>query len=723
MLCKGDSRQFWKIVNQGNQKSDCKVELSNMFEYFKNVATEPDNVNTEVNTEPYSHEQGDELLNSEITDNEIINAVKKLKRNKAPGPDSVLNEHIITTLPIMLPVYTKLFNVIFDRGIVPEEWTIGIINPIYKHKGDPTLPENYRPITILSCLGKLFTSIINSRLSKFAEENKLITESQVGFRAGYSTTDNIFVLHVLTNIMMHMKKKLFCAFIDFKQAFDTVWRTGLWGKILSSKISGKCFNFITRLYKNTKSMVKVNNSLSDVFISRMGVRQGENMSPFLFSLFINDLEDFLLENNITGLESVSKSLEEKLFTYVKMLVLLYADDTVLMAEKADGLQSALDQFLIYCNTWKLTVNIQKTKIMIFSKGRLPNVNFHYNREQIEIVNEFKYLGINFGRSGSFNKAKQYLCEQATKAMYSVIRKTRQLQLSIPLQLELFDKLVTPILLYGSEVWGYERLDLIERLQLKFLKLILNVRKSTPTYMILGELGRFPLNVSIKTRIINYWANIICGKKSKLSYTIYMYLRDSFDNNTYIHPWIACVKKILDDCGFSWVWHSCNIREGPQSFPNPKWLKLSINNKLKDLYIQEWNSTVFSSTMGINHRIFKTDFKLENYLSILPYNLRLKLTKFRLQSNHLPIVTGRWENIPREHRICKLCNSNSVGDEYHYLFNCASLNNARTKYIPKKYITRPNCYKYAELMQNKKKQVLKNLCKFINEIYITVCPPT
>jgi len=123
-----------------------------------------------------------------------------------------------------------LFNVVLDTGIIPETWTTGIIIPVYKNKGCPTDPDNFRAITLISCLGKLFTSIVNTRLNFFANEVTLIHENQAGFRKGYSTIDNIFVLHVLIELYFSFGKKLFCTFIDFRKAFDTVSRSGLWKK-------------------------------------------------------------------------------------------------------------------------------------------------------------------------------------------------------------------------------------------------------------------------------------------------------------------------------------------------------------------------------------------------------------------------------------------------------------------------------------------------------------
>ena len=106
-----------------------------------------------------------------------------------------------------MPVYLKFFNIIYESGFVPEEWLIGLVKPIYKNKGDPTKPDNYRPITLLSCLGKVFTCILNNRLEAFASEINLLKENQAGFRKNYSTLDHILTLQFLSNVLMQRKKK------------------------------------------------------------------------------------------------------------------------------------------------------------------------------------------------------------------------------------------------------------------------------------------------------------------------------------------------------------------------------------------------------------------------------------------------------------------------------------------------------------------------------------
>ena len=158
----------------------------------------------------------------------------------------------------MLPLYNCFFNLVLESGILPDSWLEGSIKPIYKNKGDPLQPENYRPITILSCFGKVFTSVLNSRLHKFLEHHNILDENHAGFRPGYSTTDNIFVLHVLIEILKSKKAKLFCSFIDFSKAFDSVWRVGLWTKILKHNIKGNFFRIIYNMYQEIKSCVSFN---------------------------------------------------------------------------------------------------------------------------------------------------------------------------------------------------------------------------------------------------------------------------------------------------------------------------------------------------------------------------------------------------------------------------------------------------------------------------------
>ena len=503
-------REYWRILNSEQAKQKTEACLDDLYNFFKNINAS-DQTSSFLNNAPTSDNPENQELNEElnlpITEAEILKAIQGLKCNKSSGLDNVKNEHINNTCNAMLPLYCKLFNIIFDTGIIPESWSLGTIKPIFKNKGDPKQPENYRPITILSCFGKLFTSVINNRLKAYAENYDVIDDCQAGFRKNYSTADNMFIIKSLIDIARASKKKLHCCFIDFKQAFDTVWRDGLWGKLLHYQINGKCFKLIQNIYGNIKSNVEANGNMSAFFKCLSGLRQGENMSPFLFSIFLNDLKAFLRAHNVNGI--TCNIGYEDASVYLKILILLFADDTVLFAESDQELQYALDQFKEYCEEMKLTVNVEKTKIVIFTNSRNKNhFEFKFNASTIEIVDAYKYLGIYFAKNGSFTLAKKSIAEQANKALFSLLRKARNLDLPYDIQLDLFNKMIKPILLYGSEIWGTGNCDILERVQLKFLKYTFKLKKSTPSHMVYGELGIMPISTDIKSRVISFWCKLI-----------------------------------------------------------------------------------------------------------------------------------------------------------------------------------------------------------------------
>ena len=142
-------------------------------------------------------------------------------------------------------------------------------------------------------------------------------------------------------------------------------RSGLWIKLISFGITGKLFNVIRNIYTNINSCVQVNGQKSDYFSCYTGVRQWENLSPLLFALYLNDLESFLKYNHVINLK-----LNDNIFDqFLKIQILLYAVDTVLLSDNADGLQYSLNCLALLCEHWKLQVNTSKTEIVFFSKGK------------------------------------------------------------------------------------------------------------------------------------------------------------------------------------------------------------------------------------------------------------------------------------------------------------------------------------------------------------------
>ena len=695
-------REYWKFINSLNRNgtNHPTPTIQEFYDHFKLLNSCNDDSEEIPDLE---NVQNNEILNTKITQNEILSAIRKLNNGKAPGPDRILIEYIKTTSQLLLPLYEMFFNCILDTGHFPEQWSVGCIYPIYKNKGDRTDAQNYRPITILSCLGKVFTSILNSRINDYLEESMLLSENQAGFRQQYSTTDHVFSLYALVELLKLQEQKLFCCFVDFSSAFDSVWRIGLWKKLLLSGVNGKVLNVILSMYNDIKSCVFSQGITSPFFSSFSGVRQGENLSPILFSIYLNDLEAFLGHNSTAGLTIDAQS--EDLGIFLRLLVLLYADDTVLLCSNAEDLQFTLNRFHDYCIAWKLKVNIKKTKIVIFGTRTPSEYQFSLGGEVVEITEKYKYLGVYFSQSRSFLNARKHFLEQSKKAMHLLFSRIRNLNLPVDLQIKLFDYTILPILTYSCEVIGFENTDMFEKVHLEFLRKITNSRKSTPGYMLYAELGRYPLHIYIKTRMIGYWNKLLLSKQSKISYLLYQALRTIKNKRP---KWICFIEKILTDVGRNDIWLNQNLI-------NSTGIKYFVKQVLHDQYLQSWSVDLNESSKGKNYSTFKDRIELEHYLKVLPRNLYLTMARFRTCNFKLPIETGRWYDIDIEERKCDICQQNTLGDEFHYLLECEHFCNARKRLLPPCYYERPNMLKFQNLLKCKDVSCLENLSKFMGII--------
>ena len=201
-----------------SENSDFKIDQvdafieNNFSQNNENAANRESNINLES-------------LDSPFTNAEVSKAFLKLKRNKSPGLDLLSPELVIDSSDLLCAPICKLFNCIFSSNNYPLSWTKGIIVPVPK-KGDLSDVNNYRGITLTSIFSKLYSHILDNRLRSWAEDNNIINDNQFGFRENKSTVDCLFILQTIVNIQLHKKRKMYCAFVDFKKAFDLVYRNG-----------------------------------------------------------------------------------------------------------------------------------------------------------------------------------------------------------------------------------------------------------------------------------------------------------------------------------------------------------------------------------------------------------------------------------------------------------------------------------------------------------------
>ena len=245
--------------------------------------------------------------------------------------------------------------------------------------------------------------------------------------------------------------------------------------------------------------------------------------------------------------------------------------------------------------------------------------------------------------------------QANRALFKLKSMAIALNLPVDIQCNLFDKLITPIALYGCEVWGLKHIELIERFHQKFLKQLLKVSKYTANCMVYGELGRHRLKILLQKRLINFWLHLKSDNRRQLSSILYSLMLKM--NNIAIacdtKSWIADVKGTLDLAGFSNCWIAEEI--------NHKWLTKSLARRLNDIDIQNWHSEVSSNSLCAFYRLIKNDNRLEPYLTDLKYKHRVSLTKFKCGNSNLASSINR-RNHTDQQPVCALCDSGNQGED-------------------------------------------------------------
>ena len=230
-----------------------------------------------------------------------------------------------------------------------------------------------------------------------------------------------------------------------------------------------------------------------------------------------------------------------------------------------------------------------------------------------------------------------------RAMYSLYKKSRSLNLPIDIQLNLFDKVVLPIMLYSCEVWGFSNLSPLESLHRKFCKMALKLRSSTPNIMIYGETGRFPLEVLVKIRMINFWSRIVLGKREKLSFIAYSICKSHLFDSGLETDWISYIHKILTSTGYT-NWNHI------EQFIAEHEVKL-IGNDITTSYVTSWHEDLQNkpSCQSLYNHI-KFVYGPEFYLKKLSESLRIPIAKFRTSNHRLPIQRGCYDGTAREERL-------------------------------------------------------------------------
>lgn len=416
--------------------------------------------------------------------NEIIAIVNNKNSKKSFGSDGISNFVLRKLSFNFYHTISILFNHIFNNAYWPENWKNGTIIPILKPAKDPIRVDSYRPITLLSCLSKIFESWVLTKIRTHCDDNNIIPDEQFGFRPQRSTVQALTKLsHDITTAINEGVPTIACS-IDCEKAFDTTWIEGLIYKL--KYLFGFNNHLCKLLYsylKNRTFQVKIENTFSDSFKIVAGVPQGSVLAPVLYTLFIADIP-------APNCNEIKK--------------LIFADDIFVYLSTRSLLGTNFNNYLStihdHLNLWKIKINLDKCEGIVFKGNckslprwvnkKVKNVQIKIKTHKVNVKNKIKYLGIIFSKNLKFHDHVQHIINKSFKAFHKIkhifYRKNKY---STMVKSILYKQLLRPIITYGFLIWHnissaqMERLRTLER---KFLRMCISSSRKTDSFLYINN---------------------------------------------------------------------------------------------------------------------------------------------------------------------------------------------------------------------------------------------
>ena len=418
------------------------------------------------------------------TEEGLSKAIDSLACAKAPGKDGIPPELLKQGKSTLLKPLHKLLCLCWEQGHIPQDMRDANIVTFYKNKGDRSDCNNYRGISLLSIVGKVFARVVLNRLQSLA--SRVYPESQCGVRAGRSTVDMIFSLRQLQEKCRDQQQPLFIAFVDLTKAFDLVSRSGLFQILQKIGCPPNLLVVITSFHQDMQSTVCFDGATFEPFPVSSGVKQGCVLAPTLFGIFFSmllqyafaDCEDGVYVRtkqdgklfNIARLRAKTKSYE------VLLRELLFADDAALRSHSEEGLQRLVNKLSAACKEFGMTISLKKTNIMAQGADSPPTITIRDT--QLEVVEAFTYLGSTVTNSTSLDAEISSRIAKAAGVMAKLNKRVwSNSLLSERTKVLVYQAGVLSTLLYGSESWTtYARQERrLNSFHLRSLRRLLQIR--------------------------------------------------------------------------------------------------------------------------------------------------------------------------------------------------------------------------------------------------------
>lgn len=448
-LYTGDPKSYWKLINKLTKQSGSSSVVPPLINNDDNILASSDqekanllntyfcsisNINDNGIDPPNFESRTNSIFNHpEITESEVSDVLKILKLGKACGSDLVSHNMLKNTANTINRPLKILFNMSLRNRCFPSSWKEATVIPLFK-KGDRHEVSNYRPVSLISCLGKVFERIVFKHMYNYLLENNLFYNLQSGFLPQHTTVYQLIEMYDSICSALESKKHVCFVFCDISKAFDRVWHKGLITKLGAYGFKGEFLHWINNYLFNRKQQVLISNNRSNFSNINAGVPQGSVLGPLLFLIYINDIAD--------DLESLAR---------------LFADDTSMahsssnLTEIEDTLNRDLARINEWSKMWLTTFNPSKTEVLFISNTENANsISLQFDGTILQPVDSHRHLGVIFSSNAKWQTHINAIFDSCMKKV-NVMRKFKYI-LNKHVLLRIYKCFILPVLEYACEVW-------------------------------------------------------------------------------------------------------------------------------------------------------------------------------------------------------------------------------------------------------------------------------
>ena len=585
---KSNPKSNWKTINKlmnnnkkdvfqetftidGSKTSDLSTITNGFNDYFISYPASiresitPPSSNIGINPIPMNERN---MFIYPATNEEIIKIIKGLK--KEGGLDDISRRFLKLVSSKIAPHLSNLFNKCIQTGLYPTEFKTAKVTPVYK-KGQRDSVPNYRPISVLNNLSKIFETLIYNRIKSFFHTYDLLSKKQFGFREGSNT--ELATLHVINKIMPSIQNKKFaiCVFLDYRACFDTICRNILFSKLERYGVRGLPLDLIKSYFHGRKQYVCIKDVHSRVKEQNIGVIQGSKTGPLFFDIYANDFNSICLND-----ENI-----------------LYADDTSLVylgddvGNLCDHVNSRLTIMLNWCKVNQISLNVNKCEYMLITNRiNYADPYIYIGNESVERTNCFKYLGVFLDSSLRFHKQVDTIYSRLSKV--SGISYRLRYHLDESSAKKIYYAFVQSVLNYCVCVWGgvirvFRWAECLEKIQKRILK---NLFYSIRNECIFKNKGILKFTDLYKVSMAVYMHDIMSGRLPSLAEFIPLETRNHPQNTRNRHQLITPFPRVATvQCSFGYqiidIWNG--VPENLKSIPSRKLFKKHLTRHFLDLY--------------------------------------------------------------------------------------------------------------------------------------------